>query len=197
MVEDTKVQFVCFATILDTEKFMKRWKEFNRSSLSDVDVTLQQCKKDGQFHYIAQHRLDPDGVQQFEFVKEGRAGKIVRERIKTTLAGGYSLLEPKFPQGTKTGEIKIFIFLADAKTDLTLYKTVPVTNKLNIYQAYYENCRYAYILEYFVKDKGAAAELSEYLIGINGADPTIYTAYAHIKDRQQPTRADHYTWPSF
>jgi hypothetical protein len=39
MTLNTKVQFILFDTILPAEAFMKRWKEYTRSSNSDADVT--------------------------------------------------------------------------------------------------------------------------------------------------------------
>jgi hypothetical protein len=46
--------------------------------------------------------------------------------------------------------------------------------KLNIYEAYYENCQYACILEFFVKNS-AVDELREQLKQITGAEIGTYT----------------------
>ena len=194
MAEDIKVHFVCFETTLDSELFMKRWKEFNRSSYSDMDVTLQKSKKNNLFLYIAQHRFETKD-QQFEFAKEPKSTRVVQERIKTTIAGGYVMLRPEFRHEATMGESKIFIFLADAKTDLTAYKTMPVSNKLNIYKAYYENCGYAYILEYFVKNKHAV-ELTEHLKKYDSSETGIYREYAHIKNPEPQNKEGRYVWPA-
>ena len=63
---------------------------------------------------------------------------------------------------THVDESKVFAFLTSSKADLNMYKQLSAHGKLNIYEAYYENCQYAYILEYFVKNK-YVAELLEQL----------------------------------
>ena len=40
-------------------------------------------------------------------------------------------------------------------------QAVVVQIKLNIYEAYYENCQYAYILEYFVQSKATLDLVAE------------------------------------
>jgi hypothetical protein len=194
MTEDTKVQFVCFETSLDREPFMKRWKAYNRSPRSDADVILQQCKRDDLFLYIAQHRFESNDMQ-FEFTKEGRSGRIVQERIKTTIIGGYALLQLQNKQGAAHDESKIFVFVDNASGNLDLYKKLAGNSKLNIYQAYFQNCSYAYILEYFVKNK-YASEFLEQLEKQDDSKAGIYKEHAHIKNTTPKKEQVNFIWPA-
>ena len=70
-------------------------------------------------------------------------------------------------------ESKIFAFLIYPQTDLNIYRQLHAHSKLNIYEAYYENCIYAYILEFFVKNK-YAPELMEQLRRHAAAEIAVY-----------------------
>jgi hypothetical protein len=54
MAKDKDVQFVCFETELDSDQFVKRWKQYTRSLNSDVKVVLQQSGEPGAYQYIAE-----------------------------------------------------------------------------------------------------------------------------------------------
>ena len=160
MRQDKTVQFVCFETTLDTERFISQWEHFTRSANSDVDVTLQQSEKNGVFKYIAQHRYAA-GEFQFVFTKATRSSRTPEIEIKAKQAGGYSILQLERSTDARADESKIFVFLTNSQTDLALYKQLSIAGKLNIYEAYYENCQYAYILEFYVKNKNAAELMAQ------------------------------------
>ena len=50
-------------------------------------------------------------------------------------------------------ESKVFAFFIEPQADLNVYRQLSAYSTLNIYEAYYENCQYACILEFFVKNK--------------------------------------------
>ena len=152
------VQFVCFETTLKSDQFIPKWEDYTRSDNSNTAVTLQQSEKNNVFRYIAQHRCGAGGFQ-FLFTKGKKTSRIPEVGIREKQAGGY--------------ECKVFVFVTNPQTDLNLYKKLPVSAKLNIYEAYYENCQYAYILEYFVKNK-FSAELLELLKQQDAAEIGVY-----------------------
>src|SRR5690606_7488487 len=161
MRKEKVVHFVCFDTVLGREPFLAQWEQYTRSVNSDQDVTMQQSEKNGQYKYIAQHRCVA-GELQFLFSKNRRSSKTPEVEIKMKQAGGYSLLQEEKQNDTQSDERKVFAFITDPRTDLDVFRQLGEHAKLNIYEAYYENCQYAYILEYFVKNK-FAAELTEKL----------------------------------
>jgi hypothetical protein len=155
MRSDKIVHFVCFETVLDTPQFTTRWEEFSRSINSDVDVTIQQSENKGSYKYLAQHRCAASEFQFF-FTKSVRSSRTPQVEIKAKQAGGYSILQEERKSDAHKDESKIFVFITNPQTDLTFYRHLSANSKLNIYEAYYENCQFAYILEYFVKNKYTA-----------------------------------------
>lgn len=196
MTLNTKVQFVLFETILSAEPFMIRWKEYTRSPKSDTDVTLQQSDHNGGFRYIAQHRFANEEVQ-FVFTKEKRSSRIAQELIQSNIAGGYSILQAERLSGATPNERKVFAFITDPATDLKIYKDLSRDGKLNIYEPYYQNCKYAYILEYFIKSKQAEALMAQ-LKNPDITDVAIYHVCKIPKNLNSPEKEkEFYVWPSF
>lgn len=154
MRKDTIVQFVSFETSLNTEEFIVKWEQFNRSFESDLDVILQQSQtKANLFKYLAQHRLSA-GDFRFTFSKGKKSSRAPEAEIRTRQIGGYSIL---FSQRKNTeclpDESKLFVFVTDPTTDLNVFKKILAGGALNIYEAFYENCTYQYILKFFAKDE--------------------------------------------
>jgi hypothetical protein len=196
MTLNTKVQFILFDTILPAEAFVKRWKEYTRSSNSDADVTLQQSDRNGAFRYIAQHRFAAEKVQ-FVFAKEKRSSRIPQESIRSEMAGGYSILQAERLSDTGPDERKVFAFITDPATDLRLYKDLCRQGQLNIYEPYYQNCKYCFILEYFVKSK-LAEGLVEQLKALQITDAAAYQQCKIPKNVNAPEKENAlYVWPSF
>jgi hypothetical protein len=196
MTLNTKVQFILFDTILPAEAFVKRWKEYTRSSNSDADVTLQQSDRNGAFRYIAQHRFAAEKVQ-FVFAKEKRSSRIPQESIRSEMAGGYSVLQAERLSDTGPDQRKVFAFITDPATDLRLYKDLSRQGQLNIYEPYYQNCKYCFILEYFVKSK-LAEGLVEQLKALQITDAAVYQQCKIPKNVNAPEKENAlYVWPSF
>ena len=194
METNERVHFVCFETTLDKEQFSKRWEQFRHSLNSNKHVTLQQNETEGRFHYVAQHRFTSSELE-FKFSNEGRNSRIVQVPIKSILAGGYSILEVNRSHNTAGNERKIIIFLSDPRADLKIYKQLFTAGNLNIYEAYYENCRYSYVLEYYIKAKDGLAMLDQ-LKQYDIADIGIFKEYAHIKNAEGEKKKDFYVWPT-
>jgi len=166
------VQFVCFETTLASDQFINKWEQYTRSANSNDDVTLQQSEKNGVFRYIAQHRFSI-GDFNFTFTKAKRSSRIPEVGIREKQAGGYAALQLNRKGEAHADECKIFAFITDPQTDLAAYRLLCLKSNLNIYEAYYENCQYAYILEYFVK-RSAESSLMEQLTGLHVADAGTY-----------------------
>ena len=196
MTTNIKVQFVTFETVLEADPFIDRWKEYNRSPKSDVDVTLQQTEHNGSFRYIAQHRFTSSETQ-FVFSREKRSSRVAQEGIKLSLAGGYSLLQAEKLAAAGPNERKVFAFINDSRADLAVYKELSGVGKLNIYEPYYQNCKFEYILEYFIKSNQAEI-LVEQLKNLDTADVAVYEEFKSVKNLKAPEKEkDLHVWPSF
>lgn len=166
------VQFVSFETTLASDQFIRRWEEYHRSENSDTDVTLQQREGEKTYKYLTQHRGAGNELRFF-FSKGASSPRVRREVITTKQAGGYLVLQEERMTGTREGESKIFVFLTSPQVDLNAYRQTGVDAQLNIYEAYYENCKYAYIYEYFVKNK-YVSELTAQLKKLSACEIGIY-----------------------
>ena len=172
MGEDKIVQFVCFETTLNAEQFIAQWEQYNRSVNSDVDVTLQQSEHNGVFKYIAQHRC-PQGELKFVFARAKKSSRTPEVEIKAKQAGGYLVAQAERINDAHPDESKVFAFLTNPASDTGIFSQIPNHGKLNIYEAYYENCQYAFILEFFVKNKHLT-QLLEQLKLNNVPDMGVY-----------------------
>ena len=186
-----EVQFVCFETELDQDEFMVRWKKYTGSLHSKADVVIHRSPVKGKFKYIAQHFITGSPLQ-FTFSQEGVRSKVVQVSIKTTLAGGYSLLQKGRHAPAK--KIKnVFAFINDPQADLKKFNSLS-SSAPYIYEAYYENCRHAYILEYFT-DSHDAAELLEQLKQQGADEAGIYEEFCRIKDSGTDKSPKKFVWP--
>jgi hypothetical protein len=154
------IQFVCFETTLDRDQFINKWEQYTSSANSNKNVTLQQSEQNGVFKYIAQHRF-ADGDFNFVFTKGKRSSRIPEVGIREKQVGGYLALQFNRKGDPANDEYKVFAFVTNPQTDLAVFNQLCAKNNLNIYEAYYENSQYAYILEFFVKKSAEAALLEQ------------------------------------
>ena len=174
MKEKTIIQFVTFETTLDSDAFFAQLEQYKRAMDGEWNVTLQQhVLKNGKFKYISQHRCSSNEFQ-FGFKKERRAPGFPEVEVRKKLAGGYSILQLECVNAMKPGERKILVFIGDPATDLESFRHFSVHGKLNIYEAYYENCKFTYILEFFVKDEYASDVLQQLKILTSFEEAGIY-----------------------
>lgn len=175
MKQKTIVQFVVFETALDSSEFFVRWEQYHRSLNDEATATLQRhVLKNGKFKYVSQHKCASNEFQ-FVFNKERRTSKKPVAEIRKKLTGGYSAIQLEYTGEMKADESKIMIFVLDQSADLDSFRQFSVHGKLNIYEAYYENCEFAYILEFFVKNEYAADVLQQLEILTSFAEAGIYT----------------------
>ncbi|SRR5579871_1896403 len=172
------VRFVCFETSvsLSTEQFIAHWKQYTRSNHSDDNVILQRSENNGLFKYISQHRVS-SGESDFVFEKARRSSRVPELEIKSKQAGGYSVLQMQREDDAHKGESKIIAFLSHPPEVADIHNHFSSHCKLNIYEAYYENCKYAYIMEFFVRDK-YVPELLEQLKILKVDDIGVYKEFA-------------------
>lgn len=191
MTKDRNAQFVCFETELDSDQFVKRWKQYARSLNTDVKVVLQQSGEPGAYQYIAQHFIEGAELQ-FIFSREQLRSKVTRARIKTSQAGGYHLAKEGNPDGR--GKTKIFAFIKTPGADMSVYTKLSTYSKPNIWEAYYQNCTYAYILEYFISHHHAEELLDQ--LKLQKIDELgIYKEFSYKNDIDYNDIRKEHVWP--
>lgn len=166
MKKDSIVQFVCFATKLEPEDFNPLWKEFAKVSKADiVDLYEVQKKEKNRFRYISRMG-SKDSDFRFAFMKGRNSDHFPEQSAKVIQLGGYSTLQLQADKKKKPNEVKIMAFMEENSFDLDFCKAQEYSS-LNIYEAYFENCKYSYIMEYIVP-KTHADELVEKLTAHGG-----------------------------
>lgn len=170
------IHFVYFETLLCSNDFFVRWQHYNRSANSDDNVTLQESKKGDTFTYIAEHRCNED---DFNFVYTKSSAKPLLKKqteIRKIQLGGYSIIQQQHNGNAKEDEDKLFVFLTELNSDINAYNNIHTSAKLNIYKAYFENCSYAYILQYYIKHT-EVVELRQSLQLFNTTRPVVYKEF--------------------
>lgn len=191
MNDNNQVHFVFFESGLDKDLFLKRWEEYDRSDKNNKGVTLQEAQNGELNHYISQHRVGRnDG--EFVFRKSANKTRVFREPIKSQLGGGYEMTQIERTTHASAGERKVFVFLKDNTTDLTPYHRLAVEFEMNIYEAYFESCRYARVLEYFVKQKQVATLLDS--LPNDGEHHLVFKELVLAQGAPPKAEEDRYVW---
>jgi hypothetical protein len=174
MKKDTLVQFVCFVTDLDFSEFITKW-EFYAAQFMNThsQMTLQEkFESRSKYKYVSQHEC-PDRDFEFAFMKGRNSVHFPEHKAKVIQAGGYMPLQLESPQKKEKGIVKLMAFISHDETDISFYSQLPLYRHLNIYQAWYESCLYAYVMEFFVEETHAAELLSQ-LKARDGAEAGLY-----------------------
>jgi len=152
--KDTIVQFVCYETNMNTEEFTVQWERFTKRFLSKgIEVTLQeQLLGKNKFKFVSRN-VWPEDSFQFVFMEGRLSHNFPEGHVKVIEAGGYTPLQVECNHA-KNDTVKVLVFTKNPQTDLEAYKKMTGYTHLNIYEAYYESCRYVYIFEFFVKETG-------------------------------------------
>ncbi|MBL0234491.1 MAG: hypothetical protein IPQ08_12590 [Chitinophagaceae bacterium] len=151
MKKESIVQFICFATKLEPEDFSPLWKEFAKSTKAD-SINLYEVKKKekNRFRYIS--RLSSKSTDfRFAFMKERNSDHFPEQTAKVIQLGGYSAVQLQAAKKKKSNEVKVMAFMEENTIDLDFCKKQEYST-LDIYEAYYENCKYSYIMEFVLPD---------------------------------------------
>lgn len=168
MKKESIVQFVCFATKLEPAEFSPLWKEFAKSSKAD-SINLYEVKKKekSRFRYIS--RLSSHNADfRFAFMKGRNSDHFPEQTAKVIQLGGYSTIQQEGAKKKKPNEVKVMAFMEENTYALDFCKKQEYSS-LDIYQAYYENCKYSYIMEYVLPLTGVDS-LVEKLTAHGGID---------------------------
>ena len=179
MKEEIIVQFVVFETTLDSEEFLLRWGQYEQPVHNDTRVTLQKhTMKNGKFKYVSQHRCSPEDFQ-FVFDRERKKTRTAEAEVRKKLAGGYKPVHLESSGAAKPGENKIILFAPDPRTDLNSFMQFTGRGRMNIYEAYFENCEYAYIFEFFVKNENPGGIVQELKSLTSHAEAGVYKEFIY------------------
>jgi hypothetical protein len=178
--KDTIVQFVCYETNMNTESFVVQWERFTKRFLNKgIQVTLQeQASGKNKFKFLSRN-VWPEDSFQFVFMEGRLSHNFPEGHVKVVEAGGYTPLQVECTTA-KSDMVIVTLFSKNPQSDIAAFKKMEGYRHLNIYEAYYESCRYVYILEFFVKESACQGfvknlELNNHLVEIG-----IYKEYSML-----------------
>ncbi|MEO5564156.1 MAG: hypothetical protein ABIR18_11995 [Chitinophagaceae bacterium] len=159
MRKDMLVQFVCFETKIDTGEFLQQWERLMNgiTGKNKLPEVINKAITKTRFNYISKHQWPQD---DFQFVfKKNRRGteRFAESRVRVVQAGGYVPVQIEHEQNEDDDICNIIIFNSSHETDFNVFKKLESKQKVNIYQAFYENCMYGSIIEYFISKEEAPA----------------------------------------
>jgi hypothetical protein len=173
MNKDTIVQFVCFVSPLERAEFMDIWQPF-ASQLGGENLLLQEVsmgKESDRHCYVSKHTCKTNDFS-FAFMKGKRRSQFPEHKSTVKQVGGYLPLQIQATDNKAKGDVKIIAFVSQGERELNFYQQLSF-HRLNIFEAYYENCAYGYVMEFFVKKEEAPALLTE-LNARTGVEAALY-----------------------
>jgi len=174
MKKDSIIQFVGFVTKLDFETFIPQWEEYAKEFMKVSGAKILQRESDvkNSFKYISQHESNDAGFR-FKFMKGRNSEHFHEQSVKVSQAGGYIPIQIQAVQNKESDFLKVMAFISHDENDIDYYRKLSHFKFLNIYQAYFENCTYGYILEFFTNETDAPL-LLEQLQTRTGSIAAIY-----------------------
>lgn len=157
MNQNTIVQFVGFITNLDMEKFLLRWGYYVQQLKHNhaQPVLQKQNGTKSRLKYISQHPAT-QGDFKFAFMNKRDSAHFPEHDVRVVHAGGYMPVQIEASQQDRDRNANVMVLIKNQEANINFYRKLLHYRKLNIYQAYYENCAYSFIMEFFVKEADAA-----------------------------------------
>lgn len=174
MKKNTIVQFVGFITNIALDEFVTRWEPFAKQFIKGHGdmMLLEQAETKGKFKYVSQFDC-PQEDFKFAFMKGRTSENFPDHFVKVAQLGGYTPVQIKYPHREDSKLVKVIAFISHNENDLEYYKTLPLYSYLNIFEAYYENCMYGYILEFYSKESHATDLIQQLKERVN-AEVAVY-----------------------
>jgi hypothetical protein len=165
---------------MNTEAFVVQWERFTKRFLTKgIEVTLQeQMLGKNKFKFVSRNVWPQDSFQ-FVFMEGRLSHNFPEGHVKVIEAGGYTPVQIEC-NNAKSDIIKILVFAKSPQTSIEVYKAMEGYRHLNIYEAYYESCKYAYIFEFFVKEAVSQDFTKQFDLQNNSVEIGIYKEYSML-----------------
>jgi|JI6StandDraft_1071083.scaffolds.fasta_scaffold57195_3 hypothetical protein len=152
MVKTNVFQFICYATTLPAEEFEPEWDRYVQKGMNKQNIPqlLEQLPgSKSRYKYVSKHTWDENAIQMAINNRQS-AKHFPQHKVKLVQAGGYVLAPNlKKNQLSETGT-RLILFIGHDERDVDFYNHIPGLEHPVTYQAYYESCAFAYIMEYSV-----------------------------------------------
>jgi hypothetical protein len=177
MKQQTIIQFVGFATSMGIEEFIPEWESYTGNFKGTKTTALlyrEKIKNKKGFGYISKIEWQQNDFNS-TLANNQKAGRFSEHKARVVQLGGYICVEEKNIYTGKDSDTTIIALISHNENDIAYYEGLPLYNQAIIYQAYYENCTYGYVIEYTVPE-GDGEILLQQLAQRPGVEASIYAA---------------------
>ena len=166
MQNENILQFVGYITQLNSDEFLLQWESFAKENkMGDSSVVLQQGNETkGKYRFLSIHNCRKDEFN-FDFMKSRKSRVFPEQKVKVMQTGGYINIGPHLSHVSEEAELRILVFLSPAITNLDFFNQLPFNQYMRVYQAYYENCTYGHILEFFITEVELPVLMAQLMAG--------------------------------
>ena len=158
-------QFVGFATNMNIETFAREWERYTQS-FKGIDTTgilySEKRKNTKAFGYISKIEWPQDDYNS-TLAGSHKNGRFSENKARGIELGGYTSIEEKRVCRALNSDATIIAFISHNENDIHFYEGLPFYSQIIIYQAYYENCNYGYIIVFTVPEAGTEVLLQKLL----------------------------------
>jgi hypothetical protein len=173
--KETIVQFVCFTSILEVDKFIAIWEPYAKMLGGDLAnshlLEAVAAKNGNRFNYVSQHICSAADFK-FAFLKERRAKHFPEYRTRIIQAGGYLPVKHPSTYTCENNDVRIMAFFPQGESPMDL-DNQETRLRVNTYEAYFENCAFGNVMEFFVSEQESSG-LLEQLKAMPGVEAGIY-----------------------
>jgi hypothetical protein len=155
MKKDSMIYFVGFMTDIGFDEFVIKWEFYAKQvSSSHHSVILQQeTGTKTRFKYVSHHKLKNDSIS-FSFMKGRTSEHFAEQKVKVVNLGGYKVVQAG-NHSEDNNENRLIAFIGHNETDMNFYRELLPARQTHLYEAYYENCTFGHIMEFFPGEKDA------------------------------------------
>ncbi|MEO6611479.1 MAG: hypothetical protein ABIT05_05080 [Chitinophagaceae bacterium] len=168
------IYFVGFMTDIGFDEFVVKWDFYAKQvSSSHHSVVLQQeTEVKSRFKYVSHHKLRNESIS-FSFMKGRSSEHFAEQKVKVVNLGGYTVVRAGNSQADENSDNRLIAFIGHNDTDISFYQQLLPPRQTNLYEAYYENCTFGYIMEFFPAEKDAE-DLLRQLKARPGVEVSLY-----------------------
>ncbi len=169
------VHFVGFATRLDAPVFVEQWSQYAKEYKGAPGSLLLEEKTGGigKFNYISRHVFNEQDFN-FSFMKGRISESFPEQGAKVNMLGGYVPTETRSDTRKEKPGLKIIACMSKDRLELDQYRDLSQGSPMNIYEPFFENCKYSLILEFLVSKSLAAGVLEELLKRKESPEISLY-----------------------
>lgn len=138
---------------MEFEVFVEKWEHFTRQFMTrpeDRSLFIASASN-AKYRYVSQHECKSEGFR-FAFMKERNSEHFPEQTAKVVQLGGYIPIQVERTHQELNTQVKVLAFITKPGCDLAFYRRQSY-QYLNIYEPFYENCVYEYIMEFFVEEQ--------------------------------------------